>query len=34
MSIETIPPVLSPQDLARLLDGRGDLRLLDVRTPG
>src|SRR5688572_10937213 len=34
MSTEAIPPVLSPQELSRLLGSRADLRLLDVRTPG
>jgi rhodanese-related sulfurtransferase len=30
----TIPPVLSPEALAELLESGADLRLLDVRTPG
>jgi rhodanese-related sulfurtransferase len=30
----TIPPVLTTQDLAGLLQARPDVRLLDVRTPG
>jgi rhodanese-related sulfurtransferase len=29
-----VPPVLSPDALARLRAARPDLRLLDVRTPG
>jgi rhodanese-related sulfurtransferase len=31
---EMISPVVTPQDLAELLRGRPDVRLLDVRTPG
>ena len=34
MTNDVIPPVLSPEDLSRLLDERPDVRLLDVRTPG
>lgn len=34
MTNDVIPPVLSPEDLVRLLDERPDVRLLDVRTPG
>jgi rhodanese-related sulfurtransferase len=30
----TLPPILSPLDLAALLNERRDTRLLDVRTPG
>jgi rhodanese-related sulfurtransferase len=30
----TIPPVLSPEALAELLESGADLRLLDVRSPG
>src|SRR5690606_28642398 len=34
MTNDVIAPVLSPEDLSRLLDERPDVRLLDVRTPG
>jgi rhodanese-related sulfurtransferase len=30
----TLPPVLAPADVAGLMRGRMDVRLLDVRTPG
>src|SRR5690606_15908163 len=34
MTNDVIPPVLSPEDLVRLVEERPEVRLLDVRTPG
>lgn len=34
MTNNVVPPVISPEELARLVEERPEVRLLDVRTPG